>query len=441
MPRNGLTRDALTAGGPVLNAIKSHSLDRDTFLDPSLGDLSTPMRDDQRVRSLLEYITSCALDPDTTVHTGIMGTDGAEIAWAGEVGLCGRNSPLGDWHLGAPSRDCLEIVSSCVLARVNALHKKVVISARGSSSCLLPLQPKVRVEEEYRECGGTPIQSFHRCAASDAALDPAERDCGWTGRFVGSCTPGSKVTLQANAGTVLRVCRGIYGCDHRDWAPPAESDRCPTSPESRGYPEPETPWYAGVIGSYHTDSYLPVTFDCPGNDLPSGAPSYFSVMMAPRSPDPDSALADDADVSIVGPQGKYPAPEEEVFTFREGAFFGDIFDGDQHACYSDLWTQGDAYLNDRFCVAPDSDCFNHKPLPCLWELGNPGTEASVHSCSQESCGAEQSYLGCRGNASETGSGDRSASSDHAITVFLNHPCDLTANCAAAGSSDLSNHVP
>jgi hypothetical protein len=210
------------------------------------------------------------------------------------------------------------------------------------------------------------------------------------------------------------------------------------------YPD-GTPWYSGVIGSFYPDTYSSVSFECPNNGLLSDALSYFSVMMAPSDP-AVPALADDADVSIVGVEGKYPAPEEEVFTFREGSFFGDIFDvkanctpddpnkiladhvlvGDQYACYSDSWTNAAAHENDRLCaglgtIPGDDRCFNNVPLPCLWQGSEPGTLALGHCCNAQSCGEDQSYLDC----SWSGSGsDGLVPWDHAITTFLNHPCDL-----------------
>src|SRR5262249_14268036 len=151
------------------------------------------------------------------------------------------------------SQACLETVSSCLIARVNALHKKVIISVRGESSCLFPLQPRVPVQTEYRETDGTKIPSLDEspCAPGTAAGD-ATRDCGWKARYVGSCTPGEHVSLTVGGNAMVRVCRGIYGCDHEDRRPlPGQVP-----------PENPTPWYAGVIASSDaSDSTM--GFTCP----------------------------------------------------------------------------------------------------------------------------------------------------------------------------------
>jgi hypothetical protein len=434
MPRNGLTREALTDPGmaAILDVMANHPLNdpRDPAFTMVLNNELTSTNG-PHVTSLVEYIVSCALDRDTALHVTL--ADETEVAWTGEVGLCGAHSPFGDWGAGAPQQACLESVSSCVLARVNALHQKVIISARGTNSCLLPLQPRVPVETEYRECGGTAIRSFQPCAG--ASTDPAARDCGWSGKYVGSCTPGTTVTLRTGPGEEVRVCKGLYGCDSADSPAPATS----ACSSSGGYPE-GTPWYAGRIHPLHIDTTEHrVTFTCPRNGLPSG-PAYFAVMMA--SPDPSVDLADTADVLIEGPVGKYPATEQEVFTFREGAFFGNLFKtaqrtpnqaspgqlliGDQYACYSDIWISGTSYFSDRLCAGRSTEpsCFENAPKPCLWASGSPGTPALDHRCNAESCGDEQSYLGCGWNATW----------DHSITVFLSHPCDRAPDLASCSDA-------
>lgn len=454
MPRNGLSREALmnTDMVTILAAMRDHALNDpgDTAVNDAVKSASTYGPD---AMSLVEYIVSCALDRGATVSAQL--ADGTNVAWSGEVGLCGAHSPFGDWGAQRPSNDCLEIVSSCVLARVNALHKKVIISARSDSECVLPLQPKVEVETEYRECNGTAIQSFQACSGRWA--DPGDRDCGWTGRLVGACEHGTDVTLRSNAragNAAVRVCKGLYGCDHRDSPPPPGGPACGNA---SGYPE-GTPWYAGVIPPSTTDpSRHTVAFHCPHNGLTTG-PAYFSVMMAPSDPGMD--LPADADVEIEGSRGTYPASEAEVFTYREGAFFGNLFNGpahrfnnlgkeqvlikdqyasdnreqllieDQYACYSDIWSSGLAHLTGRLCAGAgtgldiDPPCFENVPEPCLWATGSPGTLAPDHHCDAQSCGNDQSYLGCSWNGPWR----------HAITVFLNNPCDLAPNLAACAAT-------
>jgi hypothetical protein len=436
MPRNGLSREALMDPGManILAVMRTHALNDpgDTALGLALQSDATYGPD---AMSLVEYIISCALDRETTVAFQL--GDGTGVQWSGEVGLCGAHSPppFGNWGAVPPSKDCLEIVSSCVLARVNALHKKVIISARGDSQCVLPLQPEVAVEAEYRECDGTPIRSLQTC--SGPWTDPGARDCGWTGRLVGSCERDTEVTLVTNpqaAGTAVRVCKGLYGCDHEDSPAPPGAPACGSA---AGYPE-GTPWYAGVIPPIQTDPvHHTVTFRCPHDGLTTGR-AYFSVMLAASAP--GVPLANGADVEVKGGTATYPASETDVFTFREGAFFGNIFDdlkarpnkadgeqvlfNDQYACYSDTWSAGAAQLTDRLCAGPGNDppCFENPPEPCLWSTGSPGTLAPGNHCDAQSCDDDQSYLGCQWNAPWK----------HAITVFLNHPCDLARDLVTCG---------
>jgi hypothetical protein len=197
-----------------------------------------------------------------------------------------------------------------------------------------------------------------------------------------------------------------------------------------------------------------VSFDCPSNDIGPERPSYFAVMLASPNPAADVVFPSN-DLMVCG--AEYPSKEVHVFTYREGAFFGNLFSdvtaqslddqspstepneivGDQYACYSDVWDDGAAYLSGRICAGPTSTCFAHGPLPCLWQRGSPSrVPALLHRCAGETCD-EQSYRGCSWDSSWR----------HAITVFLNHPCDLSdlkANpklCHYAGSPPVSLKVP
>jgi hypothetical protein len=442
MPRNGISSEAL--GDPRASVL--FAAIRPDPHDPRHGGLVEGLRsswemirgsdDDeasQHMRYLARYIASCALDPGVAVTA----EGGAEIG-IGQLGLCGAHSPFGDWTHAPPTQDCLEIVSSCLLARVNGLDRRVVVSARGDSPQLSPLL-KVPVEDRYREGhDGTPILSLRGCSQNELADSDPRRDCGWRTRYVGSCAPG-RVTFRAPAETMVRVCKGIYGCDHQDWV---------LDDVTLGNSTYATPAYAGIVGSGLANPgppgspTIPVSFDCP-------ARGYFSVMLASRHPR-ESPPAEDVSVTC---GAHYPSSEQEVFTYREGAFFGNLFDsarspsgppptgpeiaGAQYACYSEDWNAGAAYLDDRICALPDpSDrlCFASRPRPCLWQPGSSTrTPAPIHSCSAETCGTQDYYVGCTWAAD--GSAVLGTTWDHAITVFLNHPCDLSpdpTDCHYAG---------
>ena len=451
MPRNGLAIGTLIAPGmpELLTAITSDALTSDTFARHA-ADVQTMIDGNPDVESLFDYIVSCALDPGVSVSPNLTKADGSSVEWRGEVGLCGARSPAGRWAFEAPSKDCLELVSSCVLARTNAHHRKVLISAR-ATSIAVSLQDHVPVEQMYRECGGTPIASLRHACDDGAPSDPAQRNCGWTGQFVGTCKAGEPVMLEASPGAVVRVCRGIYGCDARDHdSPPAELDAC-TAPPVTDADTPWTPWYSGVIDSINPGSTGHFQFRCPSTGIEGETTSYYSIMLAPSQP--GMALAAGAHVSQVGGTGAYPAPEGDVFTFREGAFFGNLFSkpnpgpsrdkdflvGDQQACFSDVWSDASAYFTDRFCVNRGSACFNNPPSPCLWAAGQPGTPAPGSLCGAQTCDAGGRYLHCR-TVPDPGAGYREW--PNAVTVFLNHPCDLAKDldsCRAAYKNLL--HAP
>ena len=424
LPRNGLasaaiTREALTAPGTqsVLHAIASGALTAPTTL--SNANRAWLASDDAlagNARDLLKYIVSCALDP------GVQGLPGVSyhnepLTWLGELGLCdGQPGTPGNWMTGAPGEGCLQAVTACVLARVNAQSKRVIISMRGESTALLPLRPKVKAETKYRENNGTPIRSFDTCSTTSG--NPVSRqDCGWQARHVGTCVPGSSVTLQTSSSAMVRICKGIYGCDY--------------STSGAGY---DTPWYAGHIKSTTVATGGSLSFTCPQAPVLATARSYFSVMLA--STIPNVSLSPNVDVTVINPisdQFMYPAPENKVFAYREGAFYGNIFDatawlgpsalplaspellaGFQYACYSNAWTIDLARLSDRLCAGPTNPCFEHVPQPC-----------------QQRCLAQVNetgaYLNCHEEAPE------SRWWNHAITVYLNHPCDLARDTTSCQS--------
>src|SRR5262249_25982983 len=115
------------------------------------------------------------------------------------------------------------------------------ISLRAEPDCLLAPRDQVLAERAHREPDPATgafrlMPSFERCATGSPAIgDPAARDCGWAPRFVGRCRAGDPVTVCARpdgphdpcactedpawSDVMLRVCKGIYGCDHVDDPP------------------------------------------------------------------------------------------------------------------------------------------------------------------------------------------------------------------------------
>ncbi|WP_437595724.1 hypothetical protein [Sorangium sp. So ce590] len=402
MPQNGLDPRALPRNASLLEALRYHKLDTqgldailsanphmaERFIDAAAGNAN----------ELMEVIVSCALGPDEQVKATI---HAETFIWRGKLGLCGKESPLGSWG-DLPTKECLEVVSSCVLARLNALDRQVPISIRGQDASLFVLRDKVRVERELRD--RAPIASFEACTPYHTEGEN-RRDCGWQAAYVGRCEPKASVTLQRERWSVVqpmvRVCRGIHGCNHDQ--PDVASSR-------------DLPGYAGFVADFAEEEEI--SFPCPPGDL-------FSVMLA--SPDPKEQLPPELDVvPSPGTPAKYPAREEDVFTYREGSFFGDIFNGpkNRYACYSDIWSAGKAHLADRLCGGPsDEDCLLQEPLPCRAAPSSDERTAPAYTqlCFGESKAPSSAYLDCEGEQRVR------RPWQHGITVFLSDPCALSSD--------------
>lgn len=402
MPQNGLEPTALPRNASLLAALRNHKLETyglDAILstDPRVAELFIDAGDGD-ANELMEVIVSCALDPEEEVKAKI---DTETFTWRGKLGLCGKESPLGNWGGGPPTQGCLEVVSGCVLARMNALDRQVPISIRGQDASLFVLRDKVRVERELRD--RAPIKSFEPCTTD--ATDGERRDCGWQAAYVGRCEPGASVTLQREGSPatqpMVRVCRGIYGCNH-------------DQPDIASLPE--LPGYAGFVAGFAEEEEI--SFPCPPGER-------FSVMLAP--PDLKETLPPELDVApSPGTPARYPAKEEDVFTYREGAFFGDIFKGpkNRYACYSDIWSHGRAHLADRLCAGPsEEDCLPHEPLPCRAAPDSDELPAPAYTqvCFGESEAPGSAYLDCEGKRRPR------SPWEHGVTVFLSDPCALSSD--------------
>ena len=73
----------------------------------------------------MKYIVSCAL-PAGTVITSRDPFTNQNLTFEGEIGLCPS------WQANAPTAECRELVSACVLARVNSTGKRIPISLHGA---------------------------------------------------------------------------------------------------------------------------------------------------------------------------------------------------------------------------------------------------------------------------------------------------------------------
>jgi hypothetical protein len=436
MPRNGLTAVALSKNAHLLDTLSSNAFQ--TGLDQAMtaGEIPTAATDQYDTRKLIEYLASCALDPCETVsasHT--LPTGGKdELVLTGELGLCGDK--YNEWTKGqtganrdtlwrsqAASDGCKERVTACVLARVNAFGASVRISMRGDG---MTLADEVPVDTLFREGGGTPIHSFATCRDRGITSTLASRNCDWAARHVGRCSRGragtTPRTVTVTARGRIRVCEGVYGCDD----PAATAGARDLTPlyGANNTPLPSPPRYGGWQLETGTDS---VTFTCPNNGPVVGGEQtgYYAVMVdAIAKPKPTVTTS-----SPASPLDMYPGSEAVVFPYREGAFYGTLFtrpagptghtvasnmlSGNQYACYSSMWTEGQAHLADRLCArvtASTPQCFVNVPRPCESSPAVQGRCTPVSGLSarvEDSCQERQQW-------------------QLPYTTYLNHPCDLAS---------------
>ena len=294
---NIIASNAISSNAIASNAIASNAL-AGSFLPPdddaqTLGVVTRSEvvigLQDPDAQMLMKYLVNCALSPEQELQWTSHFTPFPTARWRGALGLCPQ------WLTGAPSQQCLQRVSGCLLARNNAFGISVPISLRGDldGTNAIPLAPAVDLwPKKWRTA--TDVASALPCEASTPGLN---RNCGWYSAGVGRCTPGQPVTVGAGGcglgdstgNTMLRICQRMHFCDEG-------------TPELIGEND-------GACGS----SRPAVTFSCP-------AEGFYGVMAANNSSSngpPTVAVA--ADPPLV------PTSETQLFTWREGAFYGNIF--------------------------------------------------------------------------------------------------------------------
>ena len=407
-----LALNALTGTQEALTAVVSQSLS--TFgTDPLLRQ----QLQDANAQVVMSYIVSCALDAGQSVQWTNPDDVNDVHTWSGAHGLCT------DWATMAPSIACQETVSGCLLARNNALAKRVTLSTRGlradgTAIEMTDVVPAGTHVEASQDAAGAQVASFLSCEGNVSGVT---RDCGWPQELAlaGTCVAGDSVTVEAGTlppgqcgGAVLRVCEGISGCNHTEALTDAEAD-------------------CGQI--------LPlVEFSCPQDGV-------FAVMAAPYQA--GDAWDDAALTAMAG--GTLPVPEGDLFDIREGAFYGNLFDPasrssdvnvwvddngrvhtstsrrstvvifeDMWACHDPGWAYPDAVMANRLCatVGDVQVCAANSLGSC--------DEVLVAEPQQMRCGSDdgplvvgdRDYADCR-----DGNGNVRA---RPLTVLLKHACDM-----------------
>ncbi|WP_163997371.1 hypothetical protein [Pyxidicoccus caerfyrddinensis] len=391
---NSLTTDAL-----VLNALSANPTSNGLLASNALTSLFGPTAisgpahirlqlQDPDAQKFMEYLVGCALPAgDILEWYDPRAASAGPRKWYGKAGLCP------DWATSAPTGECKRLVSACILARNNALGRRVELSIRGehwTGPGVFTMEPVTRPAEQDPN-PLVALNSFTPCAGTQTG---AARDCGWKADAIGSCTPGSQVWVGAGGPTscpgpglgsstggqmVLRVCDGIVGCDHLGGR-----------------------FVTEAVGSCAGSA--PVTsFTCPYQGNPTTA--WFSVMTAPWSSLDTTSSATVAVSSSAGAQ--YNLSEQQVYGMREGAFYGNLFDpvalhpqvnvyvareGDTYtvvgdnvhvqgsiyrkmfSCYDPSWSSGAAYSSNRVCALPSSgeNCAATVTGPCWNSNSSPG---------------------------------------------------------------------
>jgi hypothetical protein len=419
---NAITTNAITSNAVASGAIAGNALAGQFPADGSHGVVTmTEVRtglEDPDAQMLMDGLVGCALRPDQFLQWQSR-FSATTRSWQGNVGLC----PM--WLASAPSPQCLERVSACLLARNNAFGISVPLSMRGSrdGSRPLSLAPEVALWPKVWRTNTT-VASTGPCHNGESGLD---RNCGWQSGGVGRCTPGAPVNVGAGGcglgsstgDTMLRVCTRMHFCDAGGPDVVAQNDDA-----------------CGSHGPF-------VSFTCP----PDG---YYAVMVANHHATPAAA-----GVSLAADPSGLPSSEAEVFRWREGAFFGSIFDpgalnplkpqvrvnpqtGEVEeqplpgstvwvpgktlssafagvvfqkmwACSSSNWSFPDSYYERRVCAGPGINCAARYAGACDLRCGTSDAGPVA---------GDQDFGDCADLTLHRWSSP--------ITPFLDHPCDLVA---------------
>jgi len=416
---NSITYNALTANALANGVMAQVPLSTDSYNFGRYSELQYQLND-SLTQTFMSYLVSCALEPGQVVEYY---EPGWENKWEGSMGLCP------EWNYGPASQDCQEVVSSCLLARVNALGHAVELSFRGHDTSWNELKLGSEVPSgDTREDRSEVTALTTDCGVATSSLG---RSCGWDYDYVGYCGPGSTVTVGAGAppaascaspalgktydvgyGTdsIMRVCSGILGCEVVD------------------------PNYIGTADNTCGTPWPSLTFTCPSS-------GYYTVMTANRWSHRDVQTLTQASA------GYLHATEQQVFSWREGAFYGNLFGSlaqgvnvhfdpkygkvlgreftvkgsmytNMWACYSNVWSYPDAYMKDRVCAGSTTNCAATPVGACQYHASATPTYVCDYNDGDPGLG-DYDYQGC--------AGQNGTYWKNAITTYLNDPCDVAGD--------------
>ena len=118
---NALSTNGITANGITANGLSTNGITKNTTLMSALQSPETGAY----AQEFLSYVVSCALPPSATVSLKL---SGRTVKFPGELNLAPQ------WASGTCDQKCQEIVSACLMSRVNHLGHHIDISMRGSPS-------------------------------------------------------------------------------------------------------------------------------------------------------------------------------------------------------------------------------------------------------------------------------------------------------------------
>ncbi|NNC19989.1 hypothetical protein HJC22_30150 [Corallococcus exiguus] len=440
-----LVLNAIAANHDANAALSTSSLE--SLFDPDVMSPGTgtalvnnQLRDPYAQR-FMAYLVSCALgEGETLEYLNPFQPSGSQRSeWAGSAGLC----PW--WRTQAPGEACLRRVTACLLSRNNGLGYRVELSMRGEIH-----EPDLSIAQPFAlDAWTVPLDHVPTTTASVNSAVPcdeqtvgAERNCGWKMHSVGWCPAGQTISVGAGgpavcpSGTplgssgearmVLRVCRGIAGCDKTDARHVESSQGC--------VPESTDP-------SSSTDTDPSVNFTCPVSG------GYFTVMTAPWDSDAEGTATVGVSAGV-----QAPLSERAVYRVREGAFYGNLFGRDAlrddinvtvtlvagqkdrytinrpkgrqskpvfkdlYSCYDPGWVYGRAYATYRVCALPgtEEDCAATVTGPC-WST-TPNTPYQCKTQDGSLLSGDGDFEACMDTSNQVW--------EEPVTVFLNGACDL-----------------
>jgi hypothetical protein len=260
---------------------------------------------DAWARDFMGYLVSCALGESQSVT--LQDASGGSTTWTGSLGLCTGWGAVN----GAAGVDCQELVSSCILARVNKLGEYVPLSPRGDGLGASTLAASIQSVPQDQKTGAL-ISALGPCWAGAHGFD----DCGWRLESVVTCRLGDVVKIGAGGrkdgtcdpavgwsgnDTVLRVTEGVRA---RNLGPAPAGIR-----PYQQWQDDDTSGSCGNLSPY-------VEFTCNFNGV-------YSVMTAPYWRTTGVAQTNLAAPAAVG--GVLGNNEQGVFRQKEGGFYGNIF--------------------------------------------------------------------------------------------------------------------